>query len=79
MNSIRTLRKGKMTQDELAKSVGVTQAAVSEWEIGKSQPSADKLKAIARVLGVTVDALLSEPDHTSEQPEAAAPAPGAAA
>lgn len=38
----------------------VSQQAVAKWENGDAMPRADKLLAIAQVLGTTVDALLRE-------------------
>ncbi len=57
---IRKFRKEKnMTQEELAKSLGVTAPAVNKWENGNSLPDIMLLAPIARVLGITVDFLLS--------------------
>lgn len=62
--SVRGLR-----QEDLAEATGVTQAAVSEWESGKSRPATDKLVKLAAVLGVTVDALLSDAQPAASAPE----------
>ena len=48
----------KMTQAELAKAVGVSQAAVAQWENGQTSPTVSKLKQIARVLKCKVGDLL---------------------
>lgn len=46
---IRRYREAhKMSQTTLAKAVGVTKAAVSEWENGKSSPRPHHQVAIAR-------------------------------
>ena len=50
-----------MTQAELAKRLGVAQQTVAAWESGRAMPAADKLVALADVLGVTTDALLGRP------------------
>lgn len=48
-DSIRRYRKAhKMSQAGLAEAVGVTKAAVSEWENGKSSPRPHHQIAIAR-------------------------------
>lgn len=53
MNIVRELRKQKgMQQKELALSVGVAQATVSEWEHGKKDPSGDRLKKLADIFHV---------------------------
>jgi len=54
-NNLRNARiKRGMSQDELAKAIGVTKAAVSRYESGTREPRGDQLKQIARVLNVTV-------------------------
>ena len=58
---ILKLRTGKsMSQDELAEKVFVTRQAVSRWESGDATPSMDKLKALAKIYGVSLDWLCSD-------------------
>lgn len=46
-------RKAKdMTQLDLAKRIGVSRAAVGQWEINSTSPSIAKLEEVAMVLGV---------------------------
>ena len=40
-----------------ASSLGVSQPAYTNWELGKALPTADKLPAIADLFGVSIDAL----------------------
>ncbi len=55
---IRQLRKQRnMTQQDLALAVGVSIAAVSKWESGKSYPDITLLPSIARQLETSVDGL----------------------
>ena len=42
-----------ITQEELAKKLGVTQTAVCSWEVGRAKPEADKIDGIAKALTVT--------------------------
>ena len=57
---IRTYRKKKnMTQEEMARRLGVTAPAVNKWENGNSYPDIMLLAPIARLLDITVDTLLS--------------------
>lgn len=49
-----------MTQDALAKALGIQKSAVGLWEIGRSQPAAKNLPALTRVLQMSIDNLLSE-------------------
>lgn len=57
---IRKYRKAKnMTQEEMANRLGVTAPAVNKWENEVSFPDITLLAPIARLLGITVDELLS--------------------
>lgn len=57
---LQELRKQKgLTQEELARALYVSRAAISKWESGRGYPNIDSLKAIADFYGVTIDALLS--------------------
>ncbi len=47
------------TQEELAQALYVSRAAISKWESGRGYPNIDSLKEIAKLFGVTIDALLS--------------------
>lgn len=47
------IRKG-LSQEQLARLMGTTQAAVAMWETGARMPRADKLPKLAEVLGCTV-------------------------
>lgn len=66
---IREHRKKKnLTQEELAKRLGVTTPAVNKWERGVSQPDIQLLCPLARLLDVTPDTLLSfEKELTTEE------------
>ena len=71
-------KAAKLSQEELAARVGVSRQAVSKWELADAVPEVDKLLALARAFGVTVDELLSEsaPGASQErggQPEKEAP------
>ncbi|MBR3796026.1 MAG: helix-turn-helix transcriptional regulator [Clostridia bacterium] len=51
VSKIKILRVTKgLNQQELAESLGVTQGAVSQWELGISQPSNKMLPRLAKVL-----------------------------
>jgi len=57
--SIKKLRKEKgMTQDELAEKLCVTRQAVSNWEMGKTQPDVDTLTKLAEVFDVSVEQII---------------------
>lgn len=64
-----TLRKKNgLSQDELAQRLGVTRQAVYKWESGNASPEIDKLRAIARLFGVSFDYLLND-DIEDFEPE----------
>jgi transcriptional regulator with XRE-family HTH domain len=48
-----------LTQEVLARMLGVSQATVAMWETGKSLPRAEMLIKLASVLNCTVDELLT--------------------
>lgn len=61
MQEIVVQRKKKgMTQAELAKRLGVTQGAVSQWESGISKPDIFTVVKMAAVFECTVDELLKD-------------------
>ena len=61
---ISCYRKQKnMTQEDLAQKLGVTSQAVSKWETDGACPDISLLPQLTRLLGVSVDTLLSgEPE-----------------
>ena len=61
MKTIEEARKAKgMTQEQLAKLLGITQGAVAQWENGLTHPSFQMLQKVASALGVTVDELIGK-------------------
>lgn len=53
-------RKNKqMSQESLAKQLGVSKQAVSNWENNQNHPDSKKLKSISQVLGVDINWLLT--------------------
>lgn len=65
---IRKYRKEKhMTQEEMANRLGVTTPAVNKWENSVSLPDITMLLPIARLLGISVDTLLSFREELTEE------------
>ena len=66
---IYKLRKEEnLTQEDLAKAVGVSTAAVSKWESNSSYPDITLLPSIARFFNTSIDKLLNyEKDITNEE------------
>ena len=70
---IRELRKEKgITQETLARAVGVTNQAVSKWEGDVCCPDIQLLPALADALGLSLDALFGR--ETPEPPKEERPA-----
>lgn len=64
---IRKYRLEKnLTQEEVARRLGVTAPAVNKWEKGNSMPDITLLSPIARLLDITLDTLLSHTDSLSD-------------
>lgn len=59
MESLRQwLDRSGTSQKSFAETLGVTQAAVSQWIGGKQSPRPATLKAISQHTGLTIDELL---------------------
>ena len=52
-------KEKKMTQEELARILGVTNKTVSRWENGNYMPDLSLLKPLSEILGVSLNELLS--------------------
>ena len=59
-NIYRQRKESHLTQDDLARHLGVTKASVSKWETGQSYPDVELLPRIAAYFDVTVDALMEK-------------------
>lgn len=65
---IRKYRKEKnMTQEEMAMRLGVTAPAVNKWENENSLPDIMLLAPIARLLGISLDTLLSFREELTQE------------
>lgn len=63
---IASLRKElKLSQEDLAKKVGVDNTAISHWENGMARPDISRLAAVATALGITVDDLIDGEDKAA--------------
>lgn len=59
-------RAAGVTQDALARHLGVTKAAVSKWELGQSVPDVTLLPRIAAYFSLSLDELFG---YRAELPE----------
>lgn len=60
VNIKKAREKAGLTQQDLANELGVGQSTVAMWETQNSLPRTDKLPALAKILGCTIDDLLKK-------------------
>ena len=66
-------KRANLTQAEVARALGVTPQAVSQWERGEAEPANEKLLPLAKLYGVTVGRILGDDEPMVE--EGVRPAP----
>lgn len=66
--ALRTERK--MSQEALARKLGISRQAISRWELGEVVPDTANVLAVSKVFGVSTDYLLRE-DHAENSPSSA--------
>lgn len=60
MKNLKQIRKeAGITQEELARRLGVIQATVAHWETGRASPNVKHLVELATILNCTMDQLIS--------------------
>ena len=73
---LTTLRKEKrLTQADLSEAIRVSQQSISKWETGRALPSAENLKYLSELFGVSVDYLLNDDMTEEAKPKEQEPAP----
>lgn len=69
MNRLSALRKShKLTQNQIADMLGVTQQTVFAWEHGKAQPLMENAIKLSSFYNVSIDYLLGREDEKQKQP-----------
>ena len=58
-NLTEARRQSGLSQQEVAEALDISRQAVSRWETGAAAPSTEKLIELARLYGVTLDALVN--------------------
>ena len=66
-NLARARTEKQVSQEELASRVGVSQAAISQYEVGSSVPKITIAVKIASVLGTTCEELMKGESCETEQ------------
>ncbi len=61
--SIKNIRKQyKMTQEDVAKFLGISRSGYTYYETGKTVPSIEMLKKLAVIYNTTIDSIVGIPD-----------------
>lgn len=60
-------REHKLTQEDVASTLGVTRQTISNWENGSAQPTIDKAIILARIYGISLDILVGNSNSGSKQ------------
>ena len=56
---LQKLRKQNgLSQEQLGEQIGVTRQTISNWELNETTPNPEQLKALSKVLSVSLDELL---------------------
>ena len=67
MERLVLLRKQrKITQDTLAKELGISRQAYSNYELGNREPDFDTLKKLATFFDVSIDYLVGNSDNPND-------------
>ena len=73
-SAIKKIRKRKkLTQEQLAKWLGVSRQAVAMWELGKREVKVPTLEKIAHVFGIQVNEIITLKNDFPIQKEANMP------
>ena len=60
MSFVSCRKKAGLTQMEVAKALGVSDAAVCQWEKGETMPTGKRLREVAKLYKCSIDKLLKE-------------------
>ena len=58
-------KEAGLSQEQLAEKVCVSRSAIAKWESDRGMPDVNNLKAMAQLLGISVDYLLAEDEQLS--------------
>ena len=58
-NRIKELRNAKgLTQQSLARNIGISTSTIAMWEIGSREPNLESLDKLAQIFGITLGELV---------------------
>ena len=72
---IELRKQNGLSQQDLADRLGVSRQAISRWETGAVQPTADSVRGLAQVLQVSTDYLLNDELDDPTPPRSPQPEP----
>lgn len=58
--------RARLSQAEAAEAIGVNQAALSRWEIGKTKPTEENVKKLSELYGVCPDVVRKAVEDRNE-------------
>lgn len=71
MNQFAKMReKNGMSQEVVAKRLGIDRSAIAKWETGEAMPRVERLIQLSRLYGCTIDELLGIADTKSDNVDA---------
>jgi len=60
-------RDQNLTQQQLAELTGMSQQSVASWEVGRLRPAVSMLPRLARILGVSTEALIGQEEKPAKR------------
>lgn len=60
-------REQNLTQQQLAELTGMSQQSVASWEVGRLRIAVSMLPGLAKILGVSTEALIGENDRPAKR------------
>lgn len=63
------LKEKGISQKEFSEMTGIAQSTISDWKRKGTNPAADKIMVICRVLGIPVYELLEDQEDTEKEPD----------
>lgn len=56
-------KQSGLSQEQLSEKLGISRSAVAKWETDKGIPDVENLKALSKLLGVSIDYLLDNGEN----------------
>lgn len=62
-------KQNKLSQEALAKELGVSRQTISKWENGEKSPDAEQLIALSKIYGISLDELVGGEEKKDKKAE----------